>query len=299
MSTTESARVSDPTVDSVKLGFIFLLSAVVLAESSRECHRSKDCTGYRGWAVACSVLSLVFTGALVACYHLSVIPTPAIPVSNGNVITVAILTVWWAVGAGCMTFGDPFSTAAGNGYFCSWACFYVAGHMAAKLVPHAQAAINTVYSAGADVAMIFFASCVLLIQALTDCEESCDGKFVWAIICGGVSALACVIGMLLKDRVPSLYFAGALCLWWSVGWIIITFHGPYETVGNGYFSASAGFLFSLRMLLLALDVFKFLESAGLSYRAPGDVTHHASAPTPTEAALHAHHDEDYLPPHPN
>lgn len=97
---------------------------------------------------------------------------------------------------------------------------------------------------------------------------------VWSIMKGSllsyalsvsvVSLAACLIiqtgefvkpGLLEKVEKP---VSLALFVWWAIGTGVITFRGPFVIVGNGYFSAWAGLIFTTHWAL-NIDTSKFTE----------------------------------------
>lgn len=86
----------------------------------------------------------------------------------------------------------------------------------------------------------------------------------YAISVAVISLLACLIiqtgefmkpGLLEKVEKPVSLF---LFVWWAIGTGVITFKGPFLGVGNGYFSAWAGLLFTAHWAL-NLDTATFTD----------------------------------------
>jgi len=90
-----------------------------------------DCDDWHGsckanlpWALACSWISFV------ACILIVVFMDKI----SAHIKWVAlVMCIWWAAGAGVLTFDQPYTTTGirANGYFLSWAGFIIAGMIAA------------------------------------------------------------------------------------------------------------------------------------------------------------------------
>lgn len=86
----------------------------------------------------------------------------------------------------------------------------------------------------------------------------------YALSVSVISLAACLIiqtgefikpGLLEKVEKPTSLF---LFVWWAIGTGVITFKGPFTGVGNGYFSAWAGLIFTTHWAL-NIDTSKYTE----------------------------------------
>jgi hypothetical protein len=100
------------------IALMCFVSGINLVASSVAC--SNLCGALGGWAVACSAVSFLVSGACIL--------TPGAPGSLGPVSSkhVAIFfAVWWSVGVFFQTFEEPFVSVT-TGYLSAWLSFAVA-----------------------------------------------------------------------------------------------------------------------------------------------------------------------------
>jgi hypothetical protein len=83
---------------------------------------------------------------------------------------------------------------------------------------------------------VLVSSFVFMVAAAVQCgEASCNGVTAWAVACGVISLLFCLIFVLLlyfTEIVPligHLAFAAFLLAWWAAGAGVATFQGPVCT----------------------------------------------------------------------
>eukprot|EP01064_Diplonema_japonicum_P031608 TRINITY_DN5710_c0_g1_i1.p1 TRINITY_DN5710_c0_g1~~TRINITY_DN5710_c0_g1_i1.p1 ORF type:complete len:343 (+),score=66.32 TRINITY_DN5710_c0_g1_i1:53-1081(+) len=260
-----------------RIAMLSIGSLVVMIEAARECDKRPDfgtrdkCTSYEAWAVACSTISLALTLFLLVAWKLGMLRSPTFPVPHGELVTAVFFLCLWAAGAGTITTKEPFANEVGNGYLGTWLCFFISAGLAVQKTPQLQSAVSSMASAGTDLAMICCASAVLVLQSSVDCSESdnivydnkCSGKLAYALSVGVVSLVAALCGIFFRAHMPPVPFAVFLCLWWSAAWFVVTFFGPYEAIGNGYFSTSIAFIYSVKIVFTIFDLVKFIEKADL------------------------------------
>mmetsp|Transcript_14691 Transcript_14691/g.20568 ORF Transcript_14691/g.20568 Transcript_14691/m.20568 type:complete len:337 (-) Transcript_14691:232-1242(-) len=98
---------------------ILLASLIEVVAAANVCSIRDMCKNDYAWAVACGTISFAIVGILL------LLPR----IANRFLHWFAsVLFIWWAIGAGVMTYDGPFLTA-GNGYFACWvaalASFYL------------------------------------------------------------------------------------------------------------------------------------------------------------------------------
>jgi len=154
------------------------------------------------------------------------------------------LFLWNFIGASWLTLSGPFITT-GNGYFAAWSCV-AASSMAMGIT--ADAFKDKIKGLGSLMGLV--ASSIILILASMEHVGGNDrGAAVYAIVLSCFTVVL-VVGMIaLKKRgydggnqIDYYKFIG-LCIFsflWFVCACHATFHGPFVTTGNGYFSAWAG-----------------------------------------------------------
>lgn len=259
---------------------LFCSSAVVMVAAARHCDAPDPdttaggaCSSYEAYAVACGTVSAVASAALLAAKHYGRLEAVRLPAS-------VFLLLWWIAGAGVMTFERPFHTTGSlsNGYFASWTAALSAYLLALHSVPvvrwlreRQRGLMNlpnddALSHSATEVSVALAASVVLLVQASVDCSDAGDGcgaKLHWAIACSVVSVVACAVALLAagyrardlalrRVRLPitghAQIFAVMFLVWWTFGWGVLTFAGPYTTPHNGFFACWAGFGCAVKIL---------------------------------------------------
>ena len=260
-----------------KMALIALMSFVVMISSSKHCDDQNSCTKEAAWGVACSVISLVLSFALLAAWKLGRLEEPVLPIADkGNLVTSLFFLAWWSAGAGVLTFHKPF-TVPSNGYFATWAAFLASASMASALVPQVEGALTSLGQSGPDLTYVLFASIVLFFQGISDVStnkgndkwkskgamKANDSYYVAAIILGLVSALLAVAGIFLRNKIEGpirAVYTGVLCTLWGTTWFIFTFFDPYVIIGNGYLATCAGFIFAMKILAQYLGLVAYVEA---------------------------------------
>lgn len=106
-------------------------------------------------------------------------------------------------------------------------------------------------------------SLVLMFACIGDWQKG-SSLYAYAISVAVISLAACLAiqtgeftkpGLLEKVEKPVSLF---LFVWWAIGTGVITFKGPFDRVGNGYFSAWFGLLFTTHWAL-HIDTSQFTD----------------------------------------
>jgi cytochrome bd-type quinol oxidase subunit 2 len=147
------------------------------------------------------------------------------------------LLIWWAFGAGFMTFKSPF-VATSNGYFGAWLALYAAFMLCQNQSETLRGWIGQVGAHGNLLVALTVASAAVLAQTLiltVDSHRFENEVVAW--ICSVTSLVICLLIVLLKvqDDVLKWIMLGMLALW-SVGVGFLTFDGPYVVTSNAYFA---------------------------------------------------------------
>ena len=274
-----------------KLAIIGLASFVVMIASAHLCDKSNECKKETAWAVACSVISLAFVIGLLGLWKAGVLSKPVLPLgAHGEMVTSALLLLWWGAGVGVLTFKEPFKNA-GNGFFGAWISFLTALHIAFSLIPQVDSAYSVLAQNGSDLMYVLFASIVLTVQASYDCGrdecyvdsdgdkqcDGCSGKQLWGLLLGIFSTVFCALLIAFRSKIPAQVATGLsalLAAMWLAGWLPLTIWGPYIYMQNGYLAVCAGFFFSFKLAASSFDVGRYVNDLG-----HGD----ASSPPPASA----------------
>jgi hypothetical protein len=133
--------------------FLLLASSlIVLIASAKVCDTLNTCTGIKGWAVACSTISL-----LLALVYLALSMVKQSMSETVAPFLSLFLAIWWFPGAFVMTFDGPFQDT-GNGYFGAWASLVFAvqwfqicgGPIFSKFMPHSSSNTDNVQMSDID-----------------------------------------------------------------------------------------------------------------------------------------------------
>eukprot|EP00929_Paragymnodinium_shiwhaense_P003394 TRINITY_DN103888_c0_g1_i1.p1 TRINITY_DN103888_c0_g1~~TRINITY_DN103888_c0_g1_i1.p1 ORF type:complete len:536 (+),score=75.40 TRINITY_DN103888_c0_g1_i1:153-1760(+) len=228
------------------------------------------------WILLCSLFSVLICAACIV--------RPFSEICRPHVKAIALfLLVWWAAGAFSATFYGPYYDVAwaANGYFGCWIAFGAAIMFARLAADINLTKIDGVHrssslAGGAPIEMLllFFASLVVLLAAGLGCrgKKDCGVDGVWAMVCSGVSlALSFAVifckgtGMAtdkVDARLPLL--ALFLMLWWILGTTTMTFEGPFQVLGNGYFGAWAALAAAVSLGLTSLGLLDKAEKLAIS-----------------------------------
>lgn len=160
------------------------------------------------------------------------------------------LFVWCFIGACIMTFKPGPFIQTGNGYFASWGMVVF---IAAAANPPGDSTLTHRILDNINSAMDLGAASVLFIVALAvefhDGLVDYKGEAIYAICVAVVSVFLVLLLAVLK-YISKLNVAttttGEALLWslvalaWIVAAILVTFRGPFDVMGNGYFSSWIG-----------------------------------------------------------
>jgi len=152
--------------------------------------------------------------------------------------------VWWGAGAAVLTFFSPF-TATSNAYFATWAAFVASVLMCTSAFQRVAAAFGRASSLREDANVKSLVGLALSsVVVLFSCIEYVglgDGKAVFGLIAGALSALLAALMYFLVDRkkagIPlKKAMACLFVLLWVCAAVVLTFDGPFGSTGNGYFA---------------------------------------------------------------
>lgn len=160
------------------------------------------------------------------------------------------LFVWCFVGACIMTFKPGHFVQTGNGYFASWGMVvFVAmgadppGGESSSLTKSLLDNINSTMKLGA-VSVLFIVS---LATEFHHGIEQYKGEAVYAICIAVITVFLVILFSIWKYIQTNVTVSiWEVIVWiliavsWIVAAVIVTFRGPFDTMGNGYFSSWIG-----------------------------------------------------------
>lgn len=211
-----------------------LFSGMVLLIALTTDGNSVDNHKYYEYGIAIAVIAMVFALVGWGLAHTNLGEGKLCMYNN------YFLFAWCFIGACFMTFGGPFEFT-GNGYFSAWgiAIFATMGL--------GVSADNLKDATGGVGAMLgLLASSIIVIVAIaSERFDENQGELIYAIIVACISVL--VLGGLIKmehDIGDPHRFKFPILALFAILWIIlaclVTFRGPFEATGNGYFGAWGG-----------------------------------------------------------
>lgn len=218
--------------------FIVLVASIVLmiALGAHYEWKNNGVSSYAGYTISVASIAMIlsFIGLILTKVNEGLYETGGMPM-NG------FCFVYSFVGACFITFNEPFTTT-GNGYFATWAMVYAS---AMTLGMKAENLGSNIRGLGALVGL-FASSLVVIIATITPIKDGKDkNEAVYAMVlaCFSFAFVLLALGMDQKGRgMPGIGYFGALAIL-AICWVIcaclVTFRGPFETTGNGYFASWA------------------------------------------------------------
>ncbi len=271
--------------------FMIVASAVLLGASSKYAGGGNALGDY---AVSVAAVALGLGLAMMVWYKFiesddsalrkTRFEMPLVGPVNIEMLIAAFFAVWWIVGASILTFQGPFEDT-GNGYFASWGGAFAATGYLTDACGRSMTAIGSSIRRGSgslyalsvpSIVIIIattkqyciFATCSSYLEANKYHAEAAYGLSVGVISLGFILLLGLIRaradnvnlegnGKKLIELMPKM-IALVLTGLWIAACIILTFHEPFTTTRNGYFSCWLGLLFSIGF---AIEQFPELEKA--------------------------------------
>ncbi|KAL7510968.1 hypothetical protein ACHAXN_007875 [Cyclotella atomus] len=162
---------------------------------------------------------------------------------NEKMVSLGLL-LWWAVGAWVITFRGPF-TVTSNGYFAAWGGLIFTFKWALNMdtaqftgLPYDRKLLLLLAICG----MLEVFSCIKPLV-----EKTYVGQSAWGMTAGALTF--CICGFLFKGYVTVKFIilkvtAALLFTMWATVAGLLTFGGPFNFTGNGYFASWGGFFLS-------------------------------------------------------
>ena len=151
------------------------------------------------------------------------------------------LVVWGFIGACALTFGGPFEIT-GNGYFGAW------GIVIFSTLGLGVSADDVKGAVGGMGAMFGFlvSSLIVIIAIASEGFDHYKGELIYAIIVACITVL--VLGGLImmqhgnggEPHMLALLIHTLFAILWIILACLVTFRGPFQITGNGYFGAWGG-----------------------------------------------------------
>eukprot|EP00986_Skeletonema_menzelii_P013795 scaffold8414_cov129-Skeletonema_menzelii.AAC.8 len=241
----EGTTVAGVTMDGTQfpLALILVSSIILLIATTASPERGGFTKSYKNYAISISSISLIisffsllmhkFAGSLYAKMEMYLCMTNF---------------TWSFIGACFLTFRGPFLTTS-NGYFAAWAVVY---GCAMSMGMDSSTFHSNIRGLGAVMGHMA-ASIVLLVASIPVIDSQRKGSsgrnnaiYALSLACVSIVVALTLMSMDRKGRqiggMVNLVLFALLSLCWLVSACLVTFAGPFEKTGNGYFAAWAGFL---------------------------------------------------------
>jgi len=247
---SKTMEIAGHTFDETQLPlFVVLLSSVVLLIATGAHYDWGNYSKYGGYAISVSSISLS-----LSCLAILMVKFSEDLYNKVGKQMNLLNFVWSFVGACFLTFDKPF-TETGNGYFAAWTCVFAC---AMSCGMDAKSFGSNVKGLGSVMGLLA-SSLVVIVASIAPIREDCfdpanctqdpnrsEAVYALALSCVTFFLLGLVMLMDKKDkRMPAnLYFAtlAILSMCWIIMACLVTFRGPFDVTGNGYFGSWVGAL---------------------------------------------------------
>lgn len=240
---------------------ISFCSFVVLLQSFFVIGRTTGDGAAESYACAVGAISLAFSLLFLALakFKPSTFSNWVLPKVRGELsisqVFAVFLVAWWTPAAAILTFFSPF-TMTSNAYFATWAAEISAVLMLSKAFTRVQIAMKSMSDIHAaaplrSLAGLVLASVVVLFGSIEYVgTEAAGGEATFSLITGIVSAVLSVLTYYAVDRKkvgagPKKALSALFSTLWFVALLILTFDGPFNATGNGYFGTWFAFFCSV------------------------------------------------------
>jgi len=266
---------------------IALLIAVTKCNNNWQCDDDNKPENF-GYTVSAAVVALGFSLGGLIMVHLNKegFDKKMMGVCSSGRLLMVFLFCWWAVAAGIITFDGPFEMV-GNGYFATWFGFIFAVQGLGSTATDTMKELTTIGLLG-----LIATSVVLVGEIAPDHIDSGDDYRDESIYAMTIALLSILVGLIFlimqkmtgdenvcnKVKVPVFIF---FVVAWMILANLVTFRGPFEIPGNGYFAAWGGVVITIYIAFSSFKV-QLGEEGNAAVRAPAK-----SASKPEEAETSA------------
>jgi len=241
-----------------RLMIIMFCSLVVLLQSSIDASRTSGDGAAESYGISVGAISFGFTIVFIlfAKKKPDTFANWVLPKVRGELSVTQLFSlfifVWWFFGTAILTFFAPY-TYTSNAFFATWTAVITAALMMAAVFQRVQIAMQASLSVSQDanvkaLAGLTVFSTVVLFSSIE--YVGTTGEATFSLIAGLLSLLASAMLYYLVDKkrvgAPTKKGLGAFfVLLWFVAVCVLTFDGPFNITGNGYFGTWAAMFCSL------------------------------------------------------
>lgn len=193
--------------------------------------------GYSGYAISVSCVAIALSSIGLALTRF----TQDKPTRLGKLMNV-LNFVYSFIGACFLTFKEPFDQTS-NGYFAAWTIVYGCAMVMGMTSTEFGSAIKGL---GAVMGLMA-SSLVVIVATITPIREEMNNSDVFyalVLSCVTLAFILIILGLnKMGNHMPHMISFLAftiLAICWIIMACLVTFRGPFEVTGNGYFASWAG-----------------------------------------------------------
>lgn len=236
---------------------IMVCSFVLFLQSVIYSNRTLGDGGAENYGIAVGIISFVFSAAylFLAKKKPSTFSNWVLPKVRGELSITHLYTgftaLWWSFAAAILTFGHPFNVTS-NAYFAIWAATATSYLLLGKAYARVQIAMRSMSAIQERtnvkaLAGLAISSAIVLFAAIE--FVGITGEASFAIVIGVLSTCVSSLMYYMVDREKvgaplKKAFSAVLLLLWGITACVLTFDGPFNATGNGYFGTWASLFFA-------------------------------------------------------
>jgi len=163
--------------------------------------------------------------------------------------------LWWDAGVIALTFFGSFQTTSiANGYFGAWLSFFFSSLILMSVSPAFEHHMDkAVTSTRKPLLFLITTSSIVLGASISPCTPpmACTNFNAFAVSLSTISLILALFMFLGAKIIPPKrvsMLTKLLVVWWTIGTLVVTFGGPFESTGNGYFATYGAFMASVGVL---------------------------------------------------
>lgn len=228
------------TMDGTQLPLVIVLISSIILLIATTSDATAQTTAYENYVISVSCISLILSFICLVVHKFG----GDLYNKIGKYLCMTNF-LWIFIGACFLTFRGPFQTTS-NGFFAAWAAVY---GCAMSMGMDTSAFKSNIRGLGAIMGHLA-ASIVVLVACISPVESLLKGSkmrnnAIYALSLACLSTLIMLVLMSMDRKgkqiggMANLGLMSVIALCWLVAACLVTFVGPFQTTGNGYFASWA------------------------------------------------------------